>query len=164
MDTQDQELVRRHWEIGKAAEGAHRPHDFYWPWESAWATRSHPRPDTETVLLGPFEDGAMRGAGQVDHALASDGTVVGLTEAMVSTHSAHHGVQGGTLVLQGHRGHRLGMAMKVANQQALRARFPGCQVLLTGNASSNAPMNAVNDRLGFREAERCLEVQRELSR
>jgi hypothetical protein len=35
-------------------------------------------------------------------------------------------------------------------------------VLLTGNADVNAPMNAVNEALGYREVERCVELQRDL--
>jgi hypothetical protein len=41
--------------------------------------------------------------------------------------------------------------------------FPDCRLLLTGNAGVNVAMNAVNDRLGYREVERCVEVQKELS-
>jgi hypothetical protein len=35
-------------------------------------------------------------------------------------------------------------------------------VLITGNAGVNVAMNAVNERLGYRETERCVEVQKEL--
>ena len=75
---------------------------------------------------------------------------------------ARRGLQSGTLVLPAHRGHALGLAMKVANHRALRAALPQCRVLLTGNAGVNAAMNAVNDRLGYREVERSVEVQKEL--
>jgi hypothetical protein len=71
-------------------------------------------------------------------------------------------MQGGTLVLPDHRGRRLGMGVKVANLRELRAAFPSCAEVVTGNAGVNAAMNAVNDRLGFRVVERCLEMQKRL--
>jgi GNAT superfamily N-acetyltransferase len=89
--------------------------------------------------------------------------MVGLTEIMVSEHATQRGFQSGTLVLPAHRGHALGLAMKVANQRQVRRVFPDCRVLLTGNAGVNVAMNAVNDRLGYREVERCVEVQKELA-
>lgn len=95
-------------------------------------------------------------------AVAPDGTMAGVTEAMVSDHAPTRGFQSGTLVLPEHRGHALGLAMKVANHQALRTAFPECQILMTGNAGVNAAMNAVNERLGYREVERCVEVQRDV--
>jgi hypothetical protein len=77
-------------------------------------------------------------------------------------HNTGRGFQSGTLVLPEHRGHALGLAMKVANQRAVRRLYPDCRVLVTGNAGVNVAMNVVNDRLGYREVERCIEVQKEL--
>lgn len=96
------------------------------------------------------------GAGALDAA----GDLVAMTEVLVSDFSPHHGFQSGTLVVPEHRGHALGLAVKLANHRQLRHRFPACSVLLTGNADVNAPMNAVNDALGYREVERCVELQR----
>jgi GNAT superfamily N-acetyltransferase len=95
-------------------------------------------------------------------AVAADGALVGATNVAVSEHSPHRGFQSGTLVAPEHRGHRLGLAIKVVNHRQVRRMFPDCQVLLTGNADVNAPMNAVNDALGYREVERCIEMQRPL--
>ena len=326
LDPTDEALVRRHWDIGRAADLAHRPYDLYWPWESAWATHSEGRTDMRSVLLGAFEGDTMWGAGQVDFpvhdnphltfaeffvhpdrqrrgigralveagwqqmcaagrrtmtvevfappeqpsaglrcaqalgfteaitdvmkvvdlkgteaswvglatdaarhhagyqlltwhdlvppelvpgycvlneafvdeapmgdldveaerwdpqrvreqearnarsgrhvvatfALDADGTVVGATEVMVNENVRWRGMQSGTLVLPGHRGHRLGLAMKLANHAAVRERWPEVEVLFTGNAGVNAPMNAVNERLGYADFERCVEVQRSL--
>ena len=92
-------------------------------------------------------------------ALSADGEVVAMTEAFVNESVPHRGFQGGTLVVPAHRGHRLGLAVKVANQQALAARFPELEWIITGNADVNQHMNAINDRLGFRVVERCLEVE-----
>lgn len=99
----------------------------------------------------------------VTAALAPDGSMAGLTEAGTNVNSPERGFQSGTLVLPEHRGHGLGLAMKVANHRALRARFPECRILVTGNAGVNAAMNAVNDRLGYRTVERCVEVQKDLT-
>jgi GNAT superfamily N-acetyltransferase len=326
LDPQDQALVHRHWEIGKAADEASRPYDFYVPWESAWLTYAAGREDFEMVLLGAFEDDEMWGAARVDlslhdnlhsasgtfyvhpdrqrrgigrglvaaadevarargrriliteafspldeesagllfaramgfreavedgmkvvdlvetepqwaalerqtaprhedyrivtwrdgvpaehvddycrlnemffeeapigdldvepekwdaarveqqtarnrrtarhvlaaGAVASDGTLVGITEAMLNAHAAWRGLQSGTLVDPAHRGHGLGLAVKLANHRQIRSVFPECRVLLTGNADVNAAMNHVNEALGYREVERCLEMQKAL--
>jgi GNAT superfamily N-acetyltransferase len=95
-------------------------------------------------------------------ALAPDGSVVGLTEILVSEHRPRLGLQGGTLVAGAHRGHRLGITMKVLNQQAVRRAYPDCVHLLTGNADVNAHMNAVNEQLGYRTVERMIEMQKVL--
>jgi hypothetical protein len=95
-------------------------------------------------------------------AIAADGTHAGLTEIVVNRHAPGRGFQSGTLVLPEHRGHALGLAMKLANHRATRAAFPECRVLMTGNAGVNVAMNAVNDRLGYRATERCVEVQKDL--
>ena len=95
-------------------------------------------------------------------ALSRDGEVAAMTEPFVNETLPHRGFQGGTLVVPAHRGHRLGLAVKVANQQALDERFPELAWIVTGNADVNAHMNAINDRLGFRVVERCLEVEKAL--
>ena len=95
-------------------------------------------------------------------AVAPDGTLVGMTEVGIDVHAPHWGFQSGTIVAPEHRGHRLGLAVKLANHRQVRERFPHCRVLVTGNADVNAPMNAINDALGYREVERCIEMQRAL--
>lgn len=95
-------------------------------------------------------------------AVTAAGEVVGMTELQLNDNAAWRGMQGGTIVLPEHRGHRLGLAMKVQNQRAVRERFPEVRLVFTGNAGVNAPMNAVNDALGYRAYERCVEVQKNL--
>jgi GNAT superfamily N-acetyltransferase len=58
-------------------------------------------------------------------------------------------LQGKTLVLTEHRGHRLGMLLKVANLQLLANLRPGHSGILTFNAEENRPMLAVNEAIGF---------------
>jgi GNAT superfamily N-acetyltransferase len=95
-------------------------------------------------------------------AIAPDGALVGFTEVFTSDHAPWRGIQSGTLVDPDHRGHALGLAIKLLNHRQLRDHFPQCRVLLTGNADVNAAMNSVNDALGYREVERCVEMQRPL--
>jgi GNAT superfamily N-acetyltransferase len=57
-----------------------------------------------------------------------------------------------TLVLPDHRGHRLGLAMKLANTAGLTRRAPQLTLVLTENAHENAPMLAINVAMGFRPA------------
>ena len=54
-----------------------------------------------------------------------------------------------TIVLDEHRGHRLGMLLKVANLQFLGETAPGHPSVLTWNAEENRPMLAVNEAVGF---------------
>ena len=326
LDRQDIDALRRFWEIGKAAEDAYRPYDFYVPWETALTTYTQGRPGFRNILLGAYDGDAMVGTGYLmlpmldnqhlafadirvhpDHqrrgvgtalvakaeevaraeerrtlvceayspigedgaglrfahalgytealedgmkivdlvetepswaaleeevadrhegyrlvswqdtvpdeylagfcrmneafneeapsgdleleaevwdeqrvrdserqnlaggrhllavaAIAADGTMAGVTEIVVNKHAPHRGFQSGTLVLPEHRGHALGLAMKLANHRAARAAFPECRVLITGNAGVNVAMNAVNERLGYRDTERCVEVQKDL--
>lgn len=54
-----------------------------------------------------------------------------------------------TIVLREHRGHRLGMLLKVANLQLLEENAPGHPSVLTWNAEENRPMLAVNETVGF---------------
>jgi hypothetical protein len=54
------------------------------------------------------------------------------------------------------------MAIKLANHRQVREAWPELRTLLTGNADVNAPMNVVNDALGYREIERCVEMQKNI--
>jgi hypothetical protein len=52
-------------------------------------------------------------------------------------------------VLDEHRGHRLGLAVKLANLDFLARELPTAHRVITSNAAVNAPMIAVNDLMGF---------------
>ncbi len=54
-----------------------------------------------------------------------------------------------TLVLSEHRGHRLGMLMKIANLQELIRVSPETTTVYTGNAEENRHMLSVNETVGF---------------
>ncbi|HKE71520.1 MAG TPA: GNAT family N-acetyltransferase [Nocardioidaceae bacterium] len=82
-------------------------------------------------------------------AVAPDGSIVAHTELLVPTHDPELIYQWDTLVLPGHRGHRLGMALKVANLAWVQAEHPERKVVRTWNAATNGPMIAVNEAMGF---------------
>ena len=95
-------------------------------------------------------------------ALAPDDTVVGLTGVRVSTHDpvgAHVAV---TMVLPEHRGHRLGLAIKLASHRALVDQVPGCRLVVTSNAEVNSHMNAINQAMGYRLVETLVEYHERL--
>jgi hypothetical protein len=83
----------------------------------------------------------------------SDGRVVAFTDLIVLGGTRRAVWQWGTLVQAEHRGHRLGLAVKVANLRALQEAFPEREYVITGNADLNAWMVSINERLGFRVRE-----------
>jgi len=77
-----------------------------------------------------------------------NGDLAGLTQ--VSTDGTPGwGFQMVTAVLPEHRGHRLGLLIKVAMLQWLAEAAPDVRHVLTGNAGSNEHMIDINARLGF---------------
>jgi GNAT superfamily N-acetyltransferase len=92
-------------------------------------------------------------------AVAPDGSFAGFTEIVIRDASPQRGIQSGTLVPRPHRGHRLGLAMKLVNHARVREQFSLCQRLITGNAGVNLHMNAVNERLGYQVVEHMLDMQ-----
>ena len=77
------------------------------------------------------------------------GRLVGYTEVVIPLGAPAWSWQHDTLVIREHRGHGLGLAMKVANLRAVTERHPGVRSISTWNAAENAPMIAVNDEMGF---------------
>jgi len=75
--------------------------------------------------------------------------LVAFSEVALPRDHPHEGWQWPTLVLREHRGHRLGLAVKLANLDALESTVPEVNLISTGNAQENAPMIAVNEMLGF---------------
>ncbi|MDQ3481681.1 MAG: GNAT family N-acetyltransferase [Actinomycetota bacterium] len=95
-------------------------------------------------------------------ALAPDGTVAALTEMMITESGRGSVFQGGTLVLRPYRGHRLGIATKVASLRRFQSSFPDARMVHSWNAEENGPMVAINDALGFRAVEHLAEMQLKL--
>lgn len=77
------------------------------------------------------------------------GRLVGFTELSVPPQSSRAVTQEDTLVLSEHRGHRLGMLLKLANLQFLDAVHPGHPAIVTFNAEENRHMLSVNEHVGF---------------
>ncbi|MEV4951604.1 GNAT family N-acetyltransferase [Paenarthrobacter nitroguajacolicus] len=55
-----------------------------------------------------------------------------------------------TLVAPGHRGHRLGMLVKIANLRRIHELWPSATSVMTWNADENRHMLAINIALGFK--------------
>jgi hypothetical protein len=70
--------------------------------------------------------------------------------------------QWGTLVLPEHRGHRLGMGVKVANLLEMQRRDPGRTRVKTMNDEQNPWMVQINIDLGFRVVEEVLFMRKDL--
>ncbi|MCW2773207.1 MAG: hypothetical protein JWN91_1533 [Nocardioides sp.] len=96
-------------------------------------------------------------------ALDAGGEVVAYTDIAASAHDPRTAYQWGTLVRRDARGHRLGVAVKVANLRLLQAEGPPLDRVTTYNAEVNGHMIGVNERLGFVPVGRLGEFQKRLS-
>lgn len=79
----------------------------------------------------------------------ASGRLAAFTQLMVPRDTTRPVNQGDTLVLREHRGHRLGMLLKVENLLELERTDPGHPSVLTWNAEENRPMLDVNEAVGF---------------
>lgn len=95
-------------------------------------------------------------------ALDPRGELVAYSNLATSRHDPGNAFQWGTLVRRDHRGHRLGLAVKVANLRLFQSMPQTATRLRTWNAEVNEHMIGVNDRLGFRPVERLGEFQKRL--
>ncbi|MBB5788179.1 GNAT family N-acetyltransferase [Jiangella mangrovi] len=82
-------------------------------------------------------------------AVAPDGTFAGQTAIVLAADDDSTGMQGETIVDPRHRGHRLGLLLKIANLRTLLRDRPGVRTVWTWNADSNTYMIAVNEQLGY---------------
>ncbi|WP_427172111.1 GNAT family N-acetyltransferase [Arthrobacter sp. 92] len=80
------------------------------------------------------------------------GTLVGLTTISVLAQRQDVVFQDDTVVLQEHRGNKLGLLIKVANMERLTEQFPDARVIYTWNAPENRYLLKVNQQLGFTTA------------
>lgn len=110
-------------------------------------------------------DELMRKAGRTRSAVLAvhEGEVVAYTDLIIPADEPGIVHQWGTLVLRGHRGHRLGLAIKARNLLEVQRRWPDRKRVHTGNAEVNAWMVAINERMGFRPVELFVEFQRKLA-
>jgi GNAT superfamily N-acetyltransferase len=82
------------------------------------------------------------------------GALAGLTEVGVEPELPEWGHQEMTAVARPHRGHRLGLLLKVAMVERLARREPQIERFLTWNGESNRHMVAINESLGYRIVDR----------
>lgn len=90
------------------------------------------------------------------------GELVGQSVVGVLEEDSTWGAQHDTTVTRPHRGHRLGLLLKVEMLRWLAESEPALERIDTWNAESNAPMIGVNDALGFRVMGREWAYQRAL--
>lgn len=104
----------------------------------------------ERVIAADVRDAASprtRTVAAVEH--VPSGHLVGFTVLSVPQQAHRSAAQYATLVLREHRGHRLGMLLKVANLVHLERVSPGHPSVTTFNAEENRHMLSVNETLGF---------------
>jgi GNAT superfamily N-acetyltransferase len=99
---------------------------------------------------------------QTAMAIAPDGQVAGVSDVRVDDSDPAYGQVGITIVDPAHRGHRLGLALKLATHDLAVATYPELVSVDTSNAEVNTWMNAVNEALGYRTIETLLELQKKL--
>jgi GNAT superfamily N-acetyltransferase len=78
-----------------------------------------------------------------------NGDISGLSDVFYIPSKSPMLTQGLTGVVQNYRGQGKGKWVKAAMLLKIRDEFPDIKVISTGNATSNAPMIAINERLGF---------------
>jgi GNAT superfamily N-acetyltransferase/RimJ/RimL family protein N-acetyltransferase len=77
------------------------------------------------------------------------GEMTGLTQLVVDPAQPTWGFQELTAVARAHRGHRLGLLVKLAMLELLAEREPLLTRIITGNSDANEHMIAINTELGF---------------
>jgi GNAT superfamily N-acetyltransferase len=77
------------------------------------------------------------------------GRLAAFTEVITEADTPDWAFQQLTAVLAEHRGHRLGLRVKIAMVDLLAEHAPKVRHIQTGNAGANAHMIAINEQLGF---------------
>jgi len=77
------------------------------------------------------------------------GELAGLTEMSVDPADPGWGFQVYTVVTRNHRGHRLGLLLKMAMMELLATTEPQLERIVTWNGQSNDHMIAVNEAMGY---------------
>lgn len=105
---------------------------------------------------------AARGRLRLGTAALRGEEVVAYTEYGVNRSMPTVGYQWDTIVRADHRGHRLGLLVKIANLRRLREASPRTRWVNTWNAASNAHMISINEAIGWRPVEAWTTCQRTL--
>jgi GNAT superfamily N-acetyltransferase len=77
------------------------------------------------------------------------GQLAAITQILTDSGAVGYGFQQITAVLPGHRGHRLGLLVKVVMLELVAEAAPEVTRIVTDNAGSNEYMIAINAQLGF---------------
>jgi GNAT superfamily N-acetyltransferase len=85
--------------------------------------------------------------------------IAGFTELVIPVGDGRRAIQYDTAVVPDHRGNGLGLWVKAAMLDWLRAEWPAVEEIETDNAEDNAHMLAVNERLGFRPLRKTRQYQ-----
>ncbi|HIW64301.1 MAG TPA: GNAT family N-acetyltransferase [Candidatus Stackebrandtia excrementipullorum] len=112
--------------------------------------------DLRTAERGTFKSNVVaRKKGSTD--------IVANTVIAVNTEPIDVAHQWITIVSPQHRGHKLGMRIKMENHAQLRAAKPQVRWVHTGNADGNVAMLSINEKLGFKNVDAWQEYQKSLS-
>jgi GNAT superfamily N-acetyltransferase len=90
------------------------------------------------------------------------GELVAYTDVALDPARAERVFQWSTIVRDDHRGHRLGMLVKLEVLRQLGEQFPQARYISTWNAATNQHMIAVNEALGFERNGQLVSFQREV--
>jgi GNAT superfamily N-acetyltransferase len=133
---EDRALLATHMSTDAPSAGLEEPEDV-------WTVERVIEADERDRLLNP----RLRLTAAVEH--VPTGRLAGYTVLSVPRQAHRAADQYATLVLREHRGHRLGMLLKVANLQHLQQVAPGHPAVITFNAEENRHMLDVNEAVGF---------------
>jgi GNAT superfamily N-acetyltransferase len=115
-----------------------------YPLENEFFDRTRIRSDEQLLML----QGRVM---QVVAAVSPDGVLAGHTQLVFSETDPADAYQWDTLVLPEHRGHGLGLSLKLRAMEEAADLLAARRYVHTFNAASNGPMIAVNERMGFRQ-------------
>ena len=115
-----------------------------YPLENEFFDRARIRSEEQLMV----EQGRTR---QVVAAVSPDGVLAGHTQLLFSESDPDNAYQWDTLVLPEHRGHGLGLSLKVRAMEEAADLLESRRHVHTFNAASNGPMIAVNEAMGYRQ-------------
>ncbi|MGV1004501.1 MAG: GNAT family N-acetyltransferase [Candidatus Nanopelagicales bacterium] len=118
--------------------------------------------DAVRIRCEESEFGEANRSAQTAAVVAPDGTLAGHTQLVIPAEDPPNVYQWDTLVLPEHRGHGLGLALKVANMTAAGEMLAGRSLIHTWNAAGNAHMIGINEAMGFRLESYAMEMTRQL--
>lgn len=118
-------------------------------------------PHDAARIRGIEHDLLVRGRASYATAVVHDatGVMAGYTRIVYDQDVPYHGWQWNTIVMPEHRGHRLGLLLKVENLRWVRREAPQLTRLDTWNANDNPHMIAINEALGYVPIEQWAEWQ-----